>query len=399
MNILTVIQRYHPVIGGSEIFAKSFMDFLAQNHKVTVYTTNAEDIHAFWDKNGKKITSDTTQNYEIKRYDFLTPTEIGFEEKLNDFPFATSYPGPFSPAMWNDLVLKKIDFDLIYATAFPYDHIIPAYVASKKWKIPIIITPLIHQEYPELYLTAMRLTMLNNSDGIFVISESERKLLIKHGIDEKKISIIQPFVNHSAVSLSPKEVKKQFSINPKNKIILFAGSKSFVKGIIHLIEAMKEVWKIKSDLTLVIIGPSTKEFDEYFHKLPKKIREKIMDLGIVNEETKQKLFSSCEIFVLPSKSESFGLVYLEAWLCGKPVIGCNLPPISEIIEDKKNGILVEFGKIKKLSESILYLINNPSLCEKFGIEGMKKASLYNSKDNLKNFENKCSEIIKNFKKK
>ncbi|MDH3766784.1 MAG: glycosyltransferase family 4 protein, partial [Nitrosopumilus sp.] len=182
MKILCIIQRYFPVIGGSELLTKTYMDYLSKRHKVTVYTTDAFDIKAFWDKNAKKIKSDNSINYEIKRFDFLVPSQIAHDDSLQNFPIPSNYPGPFSPKMWTKLVLKKIDYDLIYVSSFPYDHILPAYVAAKKWNIPIIITPLTHQEFPELYFTAIRLTILNNSDGIFVISNSEKNILKKYGI-------------------------------------------------------------------------------------------------------------------------------------------------------------------------------------------------------------------------
>jgi len=400
VNVLGVVQRYHPVIGGSEILAKSFMDYLAKKHNVTIFTTTADDIESFWDKNSRRITQTSSLNYEVRRFDFLLPTEIKYDKRITDFPFATNYPGPFSPKMWNDLVLKKIDYDLIYVTSFPHDHIIPAYIAAKKWNIPIIITPLIHQEFPELYLSVMKLTMLNNSDAIFVISNSEKRILEKEGIDGNKISVIRPFVNFPNNEVIDKtEVKKNYSLSPQAKIVLFVGSKSFVKGIIHLIEAMKLLWETNEELVLVLLGPNTKEYEAYFSKLPKKFRDKIVDAGLVPEEDKRKILFSCDLLAVPSKSESFGLAYMEAWLFSKPVIGCNVPPVTELIDQGKNGLLVEFGNIKKLAESIIYLVNNPKVCEDFGKAGRKKALLYNSENNLKTFEESCLSVVNEFKSK
>ena len=86
MKILCVIQRFDPVIGGTEILAKNFMDFLSKTHEVTVYTTTALDIESFWKKNNKNTTiSGNSNNYEIKRCDFLTPTEIKFDDRLPCF--------------------------------------------------------------------------------------------------------------------------------------------------------------------------------------------------------------------------------------------------------------------------------------------------------------------------
>jgi len=397
VDILVITQRFFPAIGGAENLAKIFLDHLSINHKITVYTTNAKEIQSFWYEDSEKIKEFEPYEYSIQRCGFLIPTQIKHDKITTDFPFMTNYPGPFSPKMWNDLVLNKIDYDLIYVTSFPHDHIIPAYIAAKKWGIPIIFTPLIHQEFPELYLTSIKLTMLNNSDSIFVISESEKNILIKNGIDKNKIFIIHPFLSNKTND-SKDNLREKFSLINK-KIILFIGSKSFVKGIIHVIESLKLIWKKDDESVLVVLGPSTEEYDKYYSELPHEIRERIIDLGIVDENTKRNALAECDFLVLPSKSESFGLVYIEAWLNCKSVIGCNIPPVSELIEQKKDGLLVEFGNIEQLKDSILYLINNPDIAKKFGVEGKKKADTLNSKNNLKMFEEKCISVVKTFKNK
>ena len=118
MKILTVIQRYYPVIGGSENLTKNLMDYMSKKHEVTVYTTSADDIQSFWYADSKKIKHSSPLNYEVNRYDFLLPTEIKHELELNELPVISNHPGPFSPKLWNDLVIKKIDSDLIFSTAF-----------------------------------------------------------------------------------------------------------------------------------------------------------------------------------------------------------------------------------------------------------------------------------------
>ena len=77
-----------------------------------------------------------------------------------------------------ELLSKKIDFDLIIASGYPYDHILPAFFASKKWNVPLILIPFIHGEFPELHLTGFRLNILKNSNVITVLSDSEKKLRV-----------------------------------------------------------------------------------------------------------------------------------------------------------------------------------------------------------------------------
>lgn len=394
MNILTVIQRYYPVIGGSENLTKNLMDFVSKNHQVTVFTTSADDIQSFWYAKSKKILNSPSLNYKVKIFDFLIPSQIKHQKILSKFPFPTNHPGPFSPKIWNDLVIEKIDFDLIFATSYPYDHIFPAYLSAKKWKIPFICMPLIHQRYPELFLTSIKLTMLSDSDSIIVLSKSEKNLLVNHKIEQEKISIIPPTVIPMGKEILDTENFKISNLpNFSGKTVLFVGVKSASKGIIHLINAMKLVWKKNPKVKLILIGPSSPEFDEFFLKLPQQYKLKILDLGIVNEKRKYEAISICDIFVLPSISESFGLVYIEAWLYKKPVIGCTLPSVSEIIENKKNGLLVEFGNIQELEASISFLLENPDICKKFGEEGNRKSSSFTNQENLKKFEKLCETLV------
>jgi len=400
MKILCVIQRYYPVIGGTEILAKKFMDYLSKNHEVTVVTTTAKDIEAFWNKKASKITDEDLEKYSVKRYDILTPNEIKFEDNLDHLSKLWGHPGPFSPKMWEELVFKKIDYDLIFAASFPYNHIMPAYVAAKKWKIPFVLWPAIHQEFPELFLVAPKITMLNNSDAIFVQTHSEKKILLDYEIDAKKISIISPFLASSDLENSNQsDFRKKYLQNKESKIVLFAGSKSYVKGVTHLIEAMKLVWEKEPDSYLVLIGPSTGEFEMFFEKLPNKTKQKILDLGVVNDNDKKNALAACDILALPSKSESFGLVYLEAWHFQKPVIGCNIPSTIELIDNGKNGVIVEFGNIKQLHTAIINLLKNPTKCDEMGSEGRKKVASYESEEILKMFEEKCVSVVNDFKNK
>ena len=400
MKILCVIQRYHPVIGGAEYHVKQFMDYLSKNHDVTVFTTAAYDLKAFWNKDAKKIHQYDSDNYSVKRFDLLTLPEINWDKYLQTFPWALSQPGPFSLKLWEELLINKIDYDLIFASSFPFDHILPAYVASKKWKIPIIIMPLIHSEHPEAFFTATRLSMLYNADGIVVNTNYEKKILETKGIEGRKISVIPPPLSiKSNVELNPEKFRKRIGLLPDEKVVLYLGTKGESKGIFSLIDAMEFVWKNNQHVRLLIAGPGSKEFEEYCAKLSKKNKSKILDLGLVSEEDKQNAFCSCDVLVLPSKSESFGLVYLEAWNHQRPVIGCRIGAVSDVIDDEENGLLVEFGNATELAEKITYLIQNPSIAQKYGKEGKKKLEKYLPEKSLKEFEEKCAKVIQNYGKK
>jgi len=144
------------------------------------------------------------------------------------------------------------------------------------------------------------------------------------------------------------------------------------------------------------MGPTTNEFEEYYNKLPKDSKKNIFNFNEVNEDIKNSALSACYALAVPSISESFGLVYLEAWNFKKPIIACNISSSSEIIDNQKNGLLVEFDNMEQLKNSLLYLIENPTECEKLGKEGRIKFDSFQNQNSFNKIENLFKEIVQNF---
>jgi len=84
------------------------------------------------------------------------------------------------------------------------------------------------------------------------------------------------------------------------------------------------------------------------------------------------LYSSCDLFVLPSRLEGFGRVIIEAMAAGKPVVATAAGAIPEIIESEQNGILVEAGDERKLASAIVKVLSDKSLARVIGENNMKK---------------------------
>ena len=392
MKILCVTQRFFPALGGAEQAIEKNMDFLSQNHDVTVYTSNAYDLNSFWDENGKTISDFTNKNYNIKRYQILVPYKV--PDNLFSFPFTISSPGPFCPEMWNDLINIKEKYDLIIATAFPYDHIIPALIASKKHNIPIIIIPHLHLEFPYLHFTGLKLSILSEATAIVVNTEEEKNALTKRSISGDKIHIISPGIEIKQHSHQQNDIRKKLGISKDSLIVLFVGNKSPEKGVINLMESMKIFWEQNKNIELILIGSSTKEFKFYIKQQSQKIKKRIFDLGTVSEDKKWTIFNSCDIFAMPSKSESFGISYLEAWLFKKPVVACDLKAISNVIDDEKNGLLIKFGDKDELFLAIQKLLD-PKLRKLLGENGFEKLSQkFDSEEQCRKFEQLCLSLVK-----
>jgi glycosyltransferase involved in cell wall biosynthesis len=393
MKILAVIQRFYPAIGGAENVMKRYLDYLSTNHEIVVYTSDALDLSSFWSKKNSQEIDTKEKNYLVKRFKILTPNEIHPAEL--SFPYSISSLGPFCPEMWDSLLNLDDDFDLIIASSFPYDHMIPAFLAAKKKNIPIIIIPHIHIEFSYLHFTATKLTILKNSDTIVVNTNNEKNHLLKYKIDEKNILVNPPGISITFDQSRLSNIRKKLKIEPKSTVILFAGTKSYDKGAIFLLDSLEILWKNDLSIDLILIGPKSEEFSNHLQQKSETVRQHVHDLGIVSNDEKLSIFHSCDIFAMPSRSESFGLVYLEAWLHKKPVIGCNIEAVANLIDHSKNGLLVKFEDTKELSLTIKTLLNS-TLREKLGLEGYKKLVQNYDLDKLcKIFEQICISTAKN----
>jgi len=192
---------------------------------------------------------------------------------------------------------------------------------------------------------------------------------VHKGIDPSRTHFIPMGINLEGWEKADGErFRKKFGLGGK-KIILFAGTKDYNKGAIHLLQAVEKIRQKVKDFILVSIGLSTRKWESHRGVLHE---ENLLDLGYISEEEKRDAFDACDLFVMPSRYDSFGIVYLEAWRCGKPVIGAHVGAIPEVIEEGKDGLLVEFGEVDPLATAVISLLNNPDLCREMGEAGRKK---------------------------
>jgi len=95
-------------------------------------------------------------------------------------------------------------------------------------------------------------------------------------------------------------------------------------------------------------------------------------LGPLNDQQRRDFFAGIDVFVLPSISDSFGLVFLEAWANGVPVIGYRAGGVADVIRHEQDGLLVPCGVLSKLAESIRRLVDDPDLRASWGNAGRER---------------------------
>lgn len=123
----------------------------------------------------------------------------------------------------------------------------------------------------------------------------------------------------------------------------------------------------------------------------KKLKKYIKVLGWIDKDKKEKYLRECSIFILPSYNEGMPMSIIEAMAYKNAVISTNVGGIPQVIDNNKNGILIEPGDKKQLYNSIEKLIKDKKFKEKIGNAGYEKA---NSKFNIENNINEIYSIYR-----
>jgi L-malate glycosyltransferase len=158
------------------------------------------------------------------------------------------------------------------------------------------------------------------------------------------------------------ELRKTYGIQDDEKVIVHISNFRPVKRIQDVIKAFSLIRKeMSSKLLLIGNGPELMVACELVREL--NIEDDVLFLG--KQENVGELFSICDLKLLLSEKESFGLVLLEAMACGVPVIGTRIGGIPEVIVDGETGYMVEVGDFTAVAEKALSLLKDEQRHNRF----------------------------------
>ena len=227
--------------------------------------------------------------------------------------------------------------------------------------------------------------ILKNADAVIALTEDMKRevqkiydrevFVIPNGIDLKRFE-----------NLSKEDLRSKLEIKEQEKVILFVGTLRPVKGVRYLIEAMKIVTNKNKNNRLFIVGDG--EEKEHLENLVKELDlEKYMRfIGKVPNEEVPEYMAASDVFVLPSLSESFGIVNLEAMASGLPIVATDVRGLPEIIKDGENGFLVEPKNPEQIAEKVLLLLEDGELRERISNNNREEVKKYSWKSVVEKLE-------------
>jgi len=170
-------------------------------------------------------------------------------------------------------------------------------------------------------------------------------------------------------NIDPGEVKRSYGIHPYAPLILFIGRLVYQKGPDLFIEALRTVCRDRWDAKVIVAGDGgMKQYlQERARELP------VNFVGYIPDSEYIRLLNACDLVVIPSRNEPFGLVLLEAWSAEKPVVACDVGGLSENIDTFLNGIKVQTDP-ESLAWGISTLIGDPTNAQVLGRRGRAKVN-------------------------
>ncbi|KPK90679.1 hypothetical protein AMJ80_08125 [bacterium SM23_31] len=334
----------HPLGGGAEVYHQEiFKRIAARGHQVTLLCSGYPGLERTETIDGIRIIRKGGRNY----FNYMVP--FACRRLLAAEPYDIVVDSINKIPLFSPLYIKKIPVIAVV------HHLFKTSIFRET------IFPLASY----VYMSEKLIRTIYGKTPFIVVSESTRQDLIKSGIREELITIIENCVDHSLYRTTGE---------PKSAIPLvgFLGRIKRYKSVDHLIKAFAIVKKLMPDAKLVIIGDGDNLND--LKNLAKKLHidESVEFMGFLDKEDKIKILQKCHVVVNPSIKEGWGLTIIESNACGVPAVAADVPGLRDSVKDKETGLLYPYGDIEKCAEYIVKFLTD----EPFRTEITKNATAW-----------------------
>ena len=377
MKILHVAHFFYPCLSAGGVVNASYQIASKQGKD--------DDVKVISSDSCKERLKFPNGRYDVDvdgiKVDYFKNLSNGFKLKtMLDTPLAA----PFK-------IRKDIkDYDIVHIHEHRQTLAIIASYFARKNNIPYIVQahgsvlPFFQKEgLKNLFDKVFGFKILHNASCVFALTEVEKEQYLKMGVDEDKIEIVPLGINLEEYENLPAygKFRSKFNIGENDKLILFVGRIHEIKGLDLLLDAFNDLIVQSneknslenidcSSIKLAIVGPD----DGYLVKLEEKVKEysleeNVIITGPLYKEEKQEALVDCDLFVIPSKYESFTTSGLEAMACSKPLVLTKNNHIHDWV-DGNVGIACEDNK-DSLREAIEKVLFDEELSQIFAENGNK----------------------------
>jgi len=392
-HVVLVTPAYPPLPGGGERYVGALArGLVTAGARVSVVTSSATTEADFWQ--GSDAASDTMEGdvRVIRRPVKPMPgSRAGLLAWRKAMVILSALPGDQSewlsrmarrvPAIegLDDALAELEDIDLIHAFNVSWEGgLVAAHARSRQTGKPLVATPFLHLGVGGGDRVARNSTMdhqlriMREADRVLVLTRGEAEWLGRRLFQPERINVIGGGVDKPPDDYESSPYFADDHHEARGDFGLYIGRQSFDKGALHAADAIRLLRSRGRKIALLMVGSSTPEYERYRRRLSPEDRAAIRPLGILSDRDKHAVLSRAKFLMLPSRSDSFGIVLLEAWSHSKPVIAARAGGIPSVVDDGDNGLLVSFGDVEGLAMAVDRLLSDPLFAERLGKKGQDK---------------------------
>jgi len=310
------------------------------------------------------------------------------DEKKNIFrykSFRFNYGGyfyviPISFISKAEETVKKLNLDIIHSHQ-PYSLGSEALKFSKKLKIPLVFTyhiryedyshyvPLIPEPVSKKYIRKITTKYSNYCDNIIAPSTAIKKMLVDRGI-KAPISIIPSGINIDNFKKDTgqkSEIRKKYDVKSEDILLITACRLTEEKNLGFLVKSFAKIKQRYNDIKFMIVGDGAvrKDLEKMAEELG--VKNDVIFTGLVDRTEIVGLYQASDIFIFASKTETQGLVAVEAMAAGNPVVAIKASGIEDMVKNGEDGFLTSESE-EEFSESVLKIVNDKNLREKMSAQ-------------------------------
>lgn len=213
---------------------------------------------------------------------------------------------------------------------------------------------------------------IGRSDGITAVSEYLKRETVDHfGVDPAAIEVIPNFVDPAIYDRDRHPCHRSTLLQPGERMIVHISNFRPVKRVRDVVGAFAGIAReVPSRLLLVGDGPTRPDAADEADRLG--VRDRVVFLG--KQDSVAELLACADLFLLPSESESFGLVALEAMASGVPVVATSVGGLPEVVVDGETGFLTPVGDTRSMAEAGIRLLRDPELWRAVSEQSRERAT-------------------------
>jgi len=377
VRVAIVTSSYWPIVGGQMIYARDLArELVRQGHQVTVATRFTSRLR----RNTWESLSDVdpAASYEEDGVDVRVLRPRGLQ-RLALYPvhrlhYYERTEGAairlFQMALMDALDEAIGTCDVIHFNGVGRELLgFVAEALARERRVPFVMTTHMH---PGTWGDSrLDFRLYARADRILAHTEWEKSVYVSRGVDPARVQAIGIGVQTLGTG-DAQRARTRYGLD--GPTVLFVARKAHYKGYGLLLESAPIVWEYFPEARFVFVGPDQ---DEPTPRQRAVIGDRrVVETGVVGEQEKADLYAACDALCVPSRAESFGLSYFEAWLYGKPVVGLDIPALREVIGGSGGGVLADDPAPNAIAAAIMRLLGDEELRRAMGTRGKRLAETY-----------------------